>query len=84
MCVLLSYLLFYVCIVFVFVVLCVYCCRTCCTMYELLYVCVDGFTVDAELLAKCEYSEDPATGHLDTAHAEMAPKIPSCHYMFLM
>ena len=41
-----------------------------------------------------QYSEGPATGHLDTefsffslclkANAEMVPKIPSCHYMLLM
>ena len=35
-------------------------------MCELLYVCVAGFTVDAELLARSQYSEGPATGHLDT------------------
>jgi len=71
----LSYLLFYVCIVVVLVVLCVYCCRTCCSMCVLFFVfvvlcmncsmCVAGFTVDAELLAISQYSEGPATGHLD-------------------
>ena len=30
------------------------------------YVCVAGFTSDAELLARSQYSEGPATGHLDT------------------
>jgi len=65
MCVLLSYLLFYVCIVVVLVVLCVYCFRICCTTCELLYVCVAGVTLDAELLARSQYSEGPATGHLD-------------------
>jgi len=35
----------------VFVVLCVYCCI---------------FTLDAGLLARSQYSEGPATGHLDT------------------
>ena len=35
----------------VFAVLCVYCCF---------------FTLDAVLLARSQYSEDPATGHLDT------------------
>ena len=29
-------------------------------------MCVAGFTVDAELLARSQYSEYPATGHLDT------------------
>ena len=45
--------------------MCVYCFRICCTMCELLYVCVAGFTLDAELLARSQYSEGPATGHLD-------------------
>ena len=34
-------------------------------MCELLYVFVAGFTLDAELLARSQYSEGPATGHLD-------------------
>ena len=51
------------------------------------------FTLVAGLLARSQYSEGPATGHLDTdfflvslclkANAEMVPKIPSCHYMLL-
>jgi hypothetical protein len=50
-------------------------------------------TLDAGLLAVSQYSEGPATGHLDTgfflfslflANAEMVPNIPSCHYMILM
>ena len=59
--------LFYVCIVVVLVVLCMYFFfRICCTMCEFLYVCVAGFTLEAELLARSQYSEGPATGHLDT------------------
>ena len=51
------------------------------------------FTLDARLLARSQYSEGPATGHLDTGflfsmclkgNPEMVPKFPSCHYMFLM
>jgi hypothetical protein len=52
------------------------------------------FTLDAGLLARSQYSEGPATSHLDTgfswfslclkANAEMVPKIPSCHYMLLV
>jgi len=52
------------------------------------------FTLDAGLLARSQYPEVPATGHLDTdfflvslclkANAEMVPKILSCHYMLLM
>ena len=45
--------------------MCVYCFRICCTMCEFIYVCVAGFTLDAEL-ARSQYSEGPATGHLDT------------------
>ena len=63
-------------------------------MYLLYYVCIAVFTIEAGLLARNQYSEGPATGHLDTgfflfslclkANAEMVPKIPSCHYMLLM
>jgi len=52
-------LLYFVCIV----VLCVYCCTMCVLLY---YVCVAVFTLDARLLARSQYSEGPATGHLDT------------------
>jgi hypothetical protein len=47
------YLLYLICIcctLCVFIVLCVYCC----------------FTLDAGLLARSQYPEVPATGHLDT------------------
>ena len=63
--------------VFVIHVLCVYCCSY----------------LDAGLLARSQYPEGPATGHLDTgfffslclqANAEMVPKFPSCYYMPLM
>ena len=67
MCVLLWYLLFYMCIVFVFVVLCVNC-----------SMCVAGFTVDAELLARSQYSEGPATGHLDTGFLGFPVSIKKC------
>ena len=65
-------------------------------VYLLYCVCiaVSFFTLDAGLLAISQYSEGPATGHLDTgfflvslclkANAEMVPNIPSCHYMLLM
>ena len=35
-------------------------------MYLLYCVCVAVFTLDAGLLARSQYSEGPATGHLDT------------------
>jgi hypothetical protein len=58
------------------------------------YVGITVFTLDTGLLARSQYLEGPATGHLDTgfswfpcvykANAEMVPNIPSCHYMLLM
>jgi len=46
----------------------------CCTLrvcvvsyvYLLYYVCIDILTLDAGLLARSQYPEDLATGHLDT------------------
>jgi hypothetical protein len=35
-------------------------------LYLLYCVCIAGVTLDAELLARIQYSECPATGHLDT------------------
>ena len=35
-------------------------------VYLLYYVCIAVFSLDAGLLAICQYSEGPATGHLDT------------------
>ena len=62
-------------------------------VYLLYYLCISVFTLDAGLLARSQYSESPATGHLDQVflvslclkpNAEMVPNIPSCHYMLLM
>jgi len=35
-------------------------------VYLLSYVCIAVFTLDAGPLARSQYSEGPATGHLDT------------------
>ena len=35
-------------------------------VYFLYYVCIAVFILDAGLLARIQYSEGPATGHLDT------------------
>ena len=35
-------------------------------VYLLYYVCIDILTLDAGLLARSQYSEGPAIGHLDT------------------
>ena len=51
-------------------------------VYLLYYVCIAVFTLDAGLLARSQYLEGPATGHLNTgfswfpclkANAEMVP-----------
>ena len=51
------------CLVFIFVfVLCVWLSSY---VYLLYYVCIAVLTVDVGLLARSQYSEGPATGHLD-------------------
>jgi len=40
-------------------------------VYLLYYVCIAVFTLDAELLARSQYSEGPATGHLDTGFSRL-------------
>ena len=50
-----------VCIVVVVLCVCCHLMCICCTMCVLLF-----FTLDAGLLARSQYSEGPATGHLDT------------------
>jgi len=63
-------------------------------VYLLYYVFIAVLILDAGLLARSQYPEGPATGHLDTdfflvsmclqANAEMVHKFPSCSYMLLM
>jgi hypothetical protein len=72
----------------------------CCTVY-LLYsvmcicctVCFNVFPFNAGLLARGQYSEGPATGHLDTGLSRFPLSLSkrsdgsqhsSCHYMLLM
>jgi len=38
-------------------------------MYFLYYVCIDILTLDAGLLARSQYPEGPAAGHLDTGYS---------------
>jgi len=72
----------YLFILFVFVVPYVY----------LLYnVCIAVLTLDAGLLARSQYPEGPATGHLDTGfswfpcvYKRMLRWFPSSHYMPLI
>ena len=63
-------------------------------MYLLYYVCIAVLTLDAGLLARSQYPEGPATGHLDTGFSRFPcvykrmlrwfPKFPSRYYMLLM
>jgi hypothetical protein len=55
------YLLYLLCVLLYYVCIC-------CTsyVYLLYYVCIAVLTLDAGLLARSQYPEGPATGHLDT------------------
>ena len=64
-------LVLFVVLLCVFVVLYVYLLYFLCVfvvpyMYLLYYVCIAVLTLDAGLLARSQYREGPATGHLDT------------------
>jgi len=63
------YLLHYVCIVVVSCLVCIAVVVVCVLLssyvYLLYYVCIVVFTLDARLPAKSQYSEGPATGHLN-------------------
>ena len=58
------------------------------------YVCIAVLTLDAGLLARSQYPEGPATGHLDTGFSwfpcvykrmlRWFPRFPSRYYMLLM
>jgi len=63
--------LFIFCTCFILGVLCVLLLVVLCILlssyvYLLYYVCIAVSTLDAGLLARSQYSEGPATGHLDT------------------
>ena len=67
MCVVCAVVSCLVCIVLVVcIVVVVLCVLLISYVYLLHYVCIAVFTLDAGLLAKSQYSEGPATGHLDT------------------
>ena len=50
----------------VFIVIVVLCVLLLSYVYFLYYVCIAVFTLHAGLLARSQYPEGPATGHLDT------------------
>jgi len=56
----------YCCSCLVCIVIVVLCVLLPSYVYLLYYVCIAVFTLDAGLQARSQYSEGPATGHLDT------------------
>jgi len=66
------YMLFYVYLLYIMCICCIVCvfvyliCICCIYVYLLCYVCIAVLTLDAGLLARSQYPEGPATGHLDT------------------
>jgi hypothetical protein len=64
-CIVYVYLLYFMCIVLgvFFVLLCIFVVSY---VYLLYYVGIAVLTLDAGLLARSQYQEGPATGHLDT------------------
>ena len=47
-------------------------------LYLLYYVCIAVFILDAGLLARSQYSEGPATGHLDRFFLVFPVSISKC------
>ena len=66
LCVLLQLSCVYCCSCLVCIVVVVLCVLLSCYVYLLYYMCTAVFTLDAGLLARSQYSEGPATCHLDT------------------
>ena len=66
LCILLLVVLCVLLLDVLYVLLLVFLCVLLSYVYFLYYVCIAVFTLDAGLLARSQYSESPATGHLDT------------------
>ena len=56
----------YVYLLYLLCICCIYVYLLYSYVYLLYYVCIDILTLDAGLLARSQYPEGPATGHLDT------------------
>jgi hypothetical protein len=59
------------CSSFVCIVVAVLCVLLSSYVYLLYYVCIAVFNLDAGLLDRSQYSEGPATGHLDTGFSQL-------------
>ena len=66
LCVLLQLSCVYCCSCLMCIVVVVLCVFSSSYVYLLYYVCIAVFTLDAGLLARSQYSEGPANGHLET------------------
>ena len=66
MCIVVSCLVCVVVVVLCVLLLIVLCVLLSSYVYLMYCVCIAVFTLDARLLARSQYSEGPATGHLDT------------------
>ena len=53
-------------VIYIYIYMYVLCVLLSSYVYLLYYVCITVFTLDAGLLARSQYPEGPATGHLDT------------------
>ena len=66
-CCILCVFVYLMCICFTFMcIFCIYVYLLYSYVYLLYYVCIDILTLDAGMLARSQYPEGPATGHLDT------------------
>jgi len=77
-CCILRYLVCIVVSCLVCVVVVVLCVLLSSYVYLLYYVCIAVFTLDAGLLTRSQYSEGPATGHLDTGFLGFPVSISKC------
>jgi hypothetical protein len=78
-------------VIIIIIVECIF--ATSCVLFYCTVCTAVLHTLDAGLLARSQYLEGPATGHLGTgfswfpcviANAEIVPKTPSCYYMLLI
>ena len=65
-CTLCVFVVSYVYLLYLMCICCTLCIFVVPYMYLLYYVCIAVLTLDAGLLARSQYPEGPATGHLDT------------------
>jgi hypothetical protein len=65
-CIVCVFVVSYVCLLYLTCICCTLCVFVVPYVYLLYYVCIAAFTLGAGLLARSQYPEGSATGHLDT------------------